>query len=130
MPQAEQNYIRNFAAKPCHGKILPETGMQKDAEETDDYEDDFEPVTEEAKDLNTSQTGKGSSQEEKSSSSNFDINQQTSGSQSDEKLKSSAKDTSNLCIDKLLKVSNLSGSPVMDDKASTTPKQSTPQQAA
>lgn len=55
---------------------------------SDDYEEDFEEISEEVKDLNTSQTGKGSSQEEKSHSSNFAKDQQTAGSHSDEKVNS------------------------------------------
>lgn len=70
---------------------LPDLGRrcqaqeQENLKESEEYEDDFEDITEEWKDLNTSQRGKGSSQEENTSSSNLDKNQQTAGSQSDEK---------------------------------------------
>lgn len=58
---------------------------QKAGWEEEVSEEVFETITEDVKDMNTSQTGKGSSQEENSHSSNLDKNRQTAGTQSDEK---------------------------------------------
>ena len=48
--------------------------FEKERFEEEVYEQDFNIIKEDVKDLNTSQTGKGSSPEEKSHSSNIDKN--------------------------------------------------------
>jgi len=83
-PQNDQNSVVKL---PDIGRCQVELENEP-FKESEQYTDDFEDITEERQNLNTSQTGKGSSQEEISSSSNLEKHKQTAGSHSDEKLNS------------------------------------------
>lgn len=94
-----QNFSSNF----------PNIANQGENEEDEVYEAEFEAITEDAKDLNTSQTGKGQSQEENSHSSNIGSAEQTNEAKSDEK--ETKKSTKSTKISKLKKVEEAKSSP-------------------
>ncbi|CAI2381861.1 unnamed protein product [Moneuplotes crassus] len=82
-PEFGGNYSESY--QKC-GLNLP--GIVPDSERSEDnqiFEEEFEAITEDVKDLNTSQTGKGQSQEENSHSSNLGKTEQNSEGKTDSK---------------------------------------------
>ncbi|CAI2381980.1 unnamed protein product [Moneuplotes crassus] len=83
-PELGQYYSESY--QNC-GLNFPEISRESNTNEDDDiYEEEFEAITEEAKDHNTSQTGKEQSHEENSHSSNLGTNEQNSNEKTDIKV--------------------------------------------